>query len=381
MDNKLTLTACILTLSAGPMAFAHEVAYSHVHGDTNPAPPLKMVVEKKGPIKAPAESKEAIKTSGQGFWKFAAEKDLVPTPEETKAFLKGAHGTIIVDSDRDIVYWGLERVGWVAFSNRMSQSWVVKGDGMVSSGNLHGADILQRKGQLPLVVAADNVEHEVYLSDTTFTHVEKLDWPEGGPYTKKGEFNPTDAAFVGSEDIWVTDGYGKRFFMPAKAKPFKYTGTFYGGEKAFSNTPHGITYNSETKSLLVSARPEAIIKEYSLSKKKWLESMGLPAGAHVCDVDLWEDYALVPCLDGPPTAPGTPATPGPIYIVNLKKKTLVSTIQPKTELGYADAQHMHDAAWYVRGKGKDREVFVLFTNWNPGGIGALKLVNVPDKAN
>ena len=372
MDYKLSIGALLLALSAGSGA-AHEVAYSHVHGDTNPAVPLKFVVEKKGPIKAPAETKEPMTSSGQGFWKFAAQKDLVPTPEETKAFLKGAHGTIIVDTDRDIVFWGLEKVGWVAFSNRMSKSWVVKGDAMVSSGNLHGADILPRKGQLPLVVAADNVEHEVYVSDTSFTHAQKLDWPEGGPYTKKGEFNPTDAAFVGAGDIWITDGYGKHYFMPAKANPLKYTGTFYGGEKAFSNTPHGITYNPDTKSLLVSARPEAVIKEYSLGKKKWLEGMGLPAGAHVCDVDLWEDYALVPCLDGPNN------TPGPIYIVNLKKKTLVSTIKPKEELGYGDAQHMHDAAWYVRGKGKDREVFVLFTNWNPGGIGALKLVNIPDK--
>ncbi|MDB6034572.1 MAG: hypothetical protein JWM16_4910 [Verrucomicrobiales bacterium] len=373
MDYKLKIGFSILALGLGQAAFGHDVAYQHVHGDTNPATPLKFVTETKGPIKAPAEAKEALTTSGQGFWKFVAEKDLVPTPEETKNFLKGAHGTIIVDTDRDIVYWGLERVGWVAFSNRMSKSWVVKGDAMVSSGNLHGADILPRKGKLPLVVAADNVEHEVYLSDTSFTQVQKLEWPQGGPYTNKNQFNPTDAAFIDKDDIWITDGYGKHFFMSAKADPFKYTGTFYGGNKGFSETPHGITYNPETKNLLVSARPEAVIKEYSPRKNKWLESMGLPSGAHVCDVDVWGDYALAPCLDGPKN------TPGPIYVVNLKKREIVSTIKPKEELGYGDAQHMHDACWYVRGKGKDREVFILFTNWNPGGIGALKLVNVPDK--
>ena len=57
---------------------------------------------------------------------------------------------------------------------------------------------------------------------------------------------------------------------------------------------------------------------------------------------------------------------------------IVSTIKPKEDLGYSDAQHIHDAAWYVTGKGGKQEVYIVFTNWNPGGIGALKLVNAPD---
>jgi hypothetical protein len=320
---------------------------------------------------APAAAGQAV--SGQGYWKFAAMKDLVPTPEETKPFLKGAHGTIVIDHERDTVYWGLEKVGWVAFSNKLSQSAVVKGDPMFSSGNLHGADLLPRRGKLPLVVAADNVEGEVYLSDTTFQHARKLDWPEDGPYKSKKEFMPTDATFVGDSDIFVTDGYGKQWFRHGTTDPLKFDGPFIGG-KEFSRTPHGITYNSDRKSLLIAARPEAIIKEYAFRKDKWQESLALPAGSTVCDVDLWDDYALAPCLDGPNKASG------PIYIVNLKKRTIVSTIRVKDDLGYADALHIHDAAWYVRGKGKDREVYIIFTNWNPGGVGAIKLVSAPDKA-
>ncbi|HVK57581.1 MAG TPA: hypothetical protein VM735_02290, partial [Candidatus Kapabacteria bacterium] len=64
-------------------------------------------------------------------------------------------------------------------------------------------------------------------------------------------------------------------------------------------------------------------------------------------------------------------------IVNLKTKKIVSTIKPKEELGYTDAQHIHDACWYVQKKGRTTEVYVVFTNWNPGGIGALKLVGQP----
>jgi len=81
---------------------------------------------------------------------------------------------------------------------------------------------------------------------------------------------------------------------------------------------------------------------------------------------------LAACLDGPNK------TPGPLYIINLKMRAIVSTIKPKEELGYEDAQHLHDAAWYVTGKGKDQEVYILFTNWNPGGIGALRLVNIAE---
>ena len=355
-------------------AQAHEGDFTHLHGSTNPATPLKIAVETSGPVKAPAPLKEIVATSGQGFWKFAAAKELVPTPEETKPFLKGAHGTIIVDGERDLVYWGLEKVGWVAFSNQLKQSWVVKGDPKFTSGNIHGADILPRQGQLPLVIAADNAEGEVYVSDTGFQTAQVLGRP-GGPYKGKAAFAPTDAAFIDAKNVYVTDGYGSQWFMHATTEPFAYDGTFIGG-KEFSRTPHGIT-KSTHNTLYISARPEGIIKEYDYKKDKWAESLGLPPGSIVCDIDVWDDYALAPCLDGPKGPDGKPAK-APIYIINLKTKTVVSTIRVKDELGYDLADHIHDAAWYVRGKGRNREVYILFTNWNPGGIGALKLVNVTD---
>ncbi len=356
-------------LATALCANAHEAGFDHLHGSTNPPVPLKITPEKDGPVKLRSAAPQGPVT-GQGYWTFAAMKDLVPTPAETKSFLKDAHGTIVVDAERDVVYWGLQKIGWVAFSNNLSQSWVVKGDPMFSSGNLHGADIRPRRGKLPLVVAADNLEGEVYVSDTSFARAEKLDWPQNGPYKAKREYMPTDAAFAGSGEIFVTDGYGKQWFARGTTDPLKFDGPFIGG-KEFSRTPHGITYNEDEKSLLIAARPEAQIKEYFFKKDKWAETLGLPPGSTVCDIDLWEDYALAPCLDGPNK------TPGPIYIVNLKKRTIVSTLRVKEDLGYSDALHIHDAAWYVRGKGRNREVYVIFTNWNPGGIGAIKLVGLP----
>lgn len=331
---------------------------------------MKFEVETKGPVKA-SLLKAPQPLSGQGYWKFVAATNLVPVPAAACNNIKGAHGTIIVDSQRDIVYWGLQSVGWIGFSNNLSTSWIVQGDPMFSHGNLHGADILQRRGKLPLVAVADNVDGQVYFSDTSFQHAEKLDWPENGPYKAKKEFHPTDVTFVNNKDMIVTDGYGRAFVLPATVDPLKYNGTFLGG-KDFSKTPHGVTYNADTKTLLVSARPEGQIKRWLVNKQKWIETLGLPPGSTVCDLDLWGDYALAPCLEGPDHKPG------PIYIINLKKKSIVSTIRVKEELGYTDALHIHDAAWYVTGKGNKQEVYILFTNWNPGGVGALKLVAAAD---
>jgi hypothetical protein len=363
------LTAGLPLAALAAAALGHDAGHDHAHHSPAIAEALPFRVEAKTPVKGAKTPAGSVKTSGQGAWTFAAALDRVPVPEAAKPSLKGAHGTLIVDAERDTVFWGLENVGWIAFRDRLTQSEILAGDPVLAKGNLHGADLLPRKGQLPLVVAADNVEGHVYLSDTRFTAVEQVGIPKGGPYTDGKGFAPTDAAFTRTGEIYATDGYGKAYFMPLTAAPLAYTGAFYGG-KAASQTPHGVTYDAKDQSLLVSARPEGQIKRWSLAKEEWLAIHGLPAGSTVCDVDLLGDYALAPCLNGPNNSPG------PIYIINLKTKAIVSTIKPKEELGYTDAQHIHDACWYVSGKGGKRELYVLFTNWNPGGVGAVKLVSL-----
>ncbi len=367
----------ILSLAAAmaaSSAFAHEVAgdKSHDH-EATAVTPLAFALEKKGPVRAPKaiKAEPGLKVTGQGFWKFVAAPELVPVPAEAQSKVKPAHGTLIVDKETDTVYWGLQQVGWIAFSNKLTQSWIVQGDPVMAKGNLHGADILPRKGKRPLIAAADNTTGQIFLTDTSFQKAEILRIPEGQPYADKKGFAPTDVAFVGENELWVTDGYGKAWFMPVTVSPLKYGGKYFGG-KAFSGTPHGITYDPRDKSLLVSARPEGLVKRFDLKHEHVHDIEGLPPGSIVCDVDLWGDYALAPCLDGPNRSSG------PIYIINLKKRTVVSTLKVKDDLGYDLALHIHDACWYVTGKGAKQEVYVLFTNWNPGGIGAIKLVNIPD---
>ncbi|MCW5556876.1 MAG: hypothetical protein KIT22_03405 [Verrucomicrobiae bacterium] len=366
-----TASAAVLTTASLLLPIAVEAHQPAPDAATaaGPAPlSLPVQVETRGPVRAPKEPAPAgAATSGQGFWTFAAVPDALPLPIETQPFIKGAHGTLVVDYSQDTVYWGLENIGFVGFSNRLSNSWVVRGGQALRQGNLHGADLIERRGQPPLIAAADNVEGEVYLTDTTFQNVAKLGVPDLPPYADKKGFAPTDVAFTSQEELYVTDGYGKAYVMPATVNPFAYKGTSFGG-KAMSQTPHGITFAPADKSLLISARPEAQIKRWSPPKQQFLEVLGLPAGSIVCDVDLWGDYALAACLSSANDKPGA------LYIVNLKKRAIVSVIKPKEELGYEFAQHMHDACWYLPGKGSRQEVYVLCTAWNPGGIGALTLV-------
>lgn len=368
--NRILITSVAAILIVAP-GLAHDTTTPHK--DVPPSvQPWPFKPESKGPIKAPAPLNEKTPVSGQGFWKFIAVTNAMPVPPEIGTNMVRAHGTVVFDVERDTVYWGLKKFGWVAFSNQLRDSWIVKGDEAFARNNLHGADILPRKGQRPLIAAADNEGYKVYLTDTTFQNPQILTRPPGGPFVGTNEFyRPTDVAFVNAKQLFITDGYGSGSFLSATTQPFAYEPGYYGGHD-FSKTPHGITFDPRDKNLLLSARPEGQLKRWSIKQKKVLSINALPAGTLLCDVDLWGDYALAACLEAPNKGPG------PLMIVNLKTQTVVSTIKPKEELGYTFADHMHDACWYFHKEGRRTDVYIVFTAWNPGGIGALKLVNVAE---
>ena len=117
--------------------------------------------------------------------------------------------------------------------------------------------------------------------------------------------------------------------------------------------------------MLWSLKSNAVVKTHGLPAGT---ANGKPSAPTVCDFELWGDYAVAPCLDGPG------GIPGPIYILNRKKWEIVSVVAPRAELGFMQAQHIHDVTLY---KHKGR-LWLLFTNWNPGGIGAAELVRVTD---
>lgn len=365
-----TLLCASAFAASGLVATAHDAGAPHHHTAVS-TKPFPFITETTGPVKLPTTRLEpGTKVTGNGYWKFIARRDLAPTPEAAMPHRTKAHGTLIVDKESGNLYWPLVGAGWIGYSNGLASAWMIKGDAAFDAGTVHGADLWPRKGKAPLVAAADNVAGKLYLTDTTFQHAKVLSVPDGAPYTKKN-FNPTDAAFVSADEVWFTDGYAQAWLMPVDVESFSYEGAFYGGKK-LSGTPHGITYRPQEKAMLVAARPEGLMKRLPLKTGVVDEIAGLPAGSTVCDFDIWGDYALAPCLNGPDRSAG------PIYLINLKKRAVVATIKVKEELGYEDAQHIHDACWYVTGKGDQQKVFVVFTNWNPGGIGAIQLVNIPD---
>lgn len=343
---------------------------------TRPVMALQVVEESTGPVPARSSAAAGQRTTGAGFWKFvAADEGILPLPNEINDKVVPAHGTLIVDRERDIVYWGLKGVGWVEFSQKLTKSRVIKGDAMFTTGNIHGAELFPRPGKPPLVVSTDDEENEVYVSDTTFTNARKLEWPNRPPYTQKTAFKPTDATFIGENEAYITDGYGSGFIAPISTSEVTYKGSFIGGRQELSRTPHGITRDPGDEGLYISARPEGQVKKWYPGKQEYGQTLALPPGNTICDIDLWGDYALAPCLDGGnPAARGQARPSGPVYILNLKTNSIAATLRPQAELGFADALHIHDATWYVMGEGDQREVYILFTNWNPGGIHAMKLV-------
>jgi len=368
-----SLATGLFALGAGALVvFAHDTSSPQAHGVDPAIQSWPVRPERTGPVKAPGPLREKLPVSGQGFWKFIAATNAVPVPAEAQSVLHRAHGTVVFDADNDTVYFATKRVGWIGFSNQLRDSWIVAGDAAFKSNNVHGADLLPRKGRPPLIAAADNEGYFVYLTDTTFQNPQILRRPPDGPFAGTNEFyRPTDVAFVDAHRLFITDGYGSGYFMPATTEPFAYEPGYYGGHE-FSQTPHGITFDPHDGSLLISARPEGQLKRWSIREKKVLAIGALPEGTLLCDVDLWGDYALAACLEGPGKAPG------PLVIVNLKTQTIASVIKPKEELGYAFADHMHDACWYLHKQGSRTDVYLVFTSWNPGGIGALKLVKVAD---
>ena len=373
MPARRTFLARVTVLIAGittaSACRAHDTGAPHAH-EPAATVPLASITETEAPVPRPrAEALPAgTRVTGRGCWRFVAARDLVPVPPDALPKVVGAHGTLVVDPGTDTVYWGLEGVGWIAFTEGLTKSAIVAQDPVFKSGNLHGADILPRPGDRSLVAVADNLSGRVYLSDTSFERPRVLGMPALEPYADGKRYAPTDVAFAGAERLWITDGYGKAWFMPAAVEPLAFEGQAFGG-KAFSRTPHGITHDPHTDALLVAARPEGLIKTWDPGKRQVRTVDGLPPGSTVCDTDLWGDYALAPCLDGPDK------TPGPIAIVNLRKRAVVALLQPKVDLGYEDADHIHDACWYVTGGGDRRQVYVVYTNWKPGGVGALRLVN------
>jgi hypothetical protein len=114
-----------LFLAGGLRVDAHEVAKASAAPAAARTMPFE--VDAKGPVKVagPRVKRSDLQVSGQGYWTFTPVVGAVPVPVEALPLIKGAHGTVIVDAEKDVVYWGLENVGWVGFGDRLDRKSVV----------------------------------------------------------------------------------------------------------------------------------------------------------------------------------------------------------------------------------------------------------------
>src|SRR5579884_2974431 len=127
-------------------------------------------------------------------------------------------------------------------------------------------------------------------------------------------------------------------------------------------TAHGITLVPGTKQFDISDRPHSEIKRFT-RYGHYLGTLKMPSGSLPCDIDYLGHYAVVAALDGP-----DPSRGAPIYI--LEDGKLVSTIDPKDDLGLKNFKHIHNAVL----RKVNNKLYIIVQAWNPGDFAILEQV-------
>ena len=112
----------------------------------------------------------------------------------------------------------------------------------------------------------------------------------------------------------------------------------------------------------IADRPNSEVDRFA-SDGRYGDTLKLPKGSFPCDIDYIDDYSVVGCLHGPDREKGAP-----IYV--LRGDEIISTIMPKTELGLANFQHIHNAVMVRR---NDR-YYIIAQAWNPGDFAVLEQI-------
>ncbi|MER2491588.1 hypothetical protein [Catenovulum sediminis] len=221
------------------------------------------------------------------------------------------------------------------------------GDHNLGWGAPHGLDLVYENGQKFL-----------YLS-TNFNDVKKLDmqgnlvWQSEsqetpGDYGEK--YRPTDSALdPNSNLLYIADGYGSNKINLHNKNSGHYLNITWTGAQAGNPylTPHGVTYDPRHNQVIVSDRGNKRILYYTTEGKfvKQVKGQGISA---VCNTDVWQDYLLVPNLDG--------------TVVYLDKNNkLIDTIELNKVLGEQGHKHPHDAIFMSNGD-------VVIGTWKPGKL-------------
>lgn len=322
------------------------------------------------------------KVSGQGAMKFRVLYTSSELPEAALKVLASAHGGFAVDrrEGRGETYFALSGAGILEISADLKRIRLLSTSAEMKDVNLHSATIWYASDGTPYLVFAANDAGKVFtttlegrLVNTLNTPVSEDDFDNptvNNYFVGGGNFAPTDVEELDGL-YYVTTGYSNLDFVLTarilRLNPFQvvWHPLAFGGRgtgQGQFGTAHGITVPPGTHWLDISDRPNSKIDRFT-RYGQYLSTLKMPNGSLPCDINFCDNYAIVPCLDGPDRRKGAP-----IYVLEAQK--IISTIFPKDDLGLANFKHIHNAVL----RKIDRRFYIIAQAWNPGDFAILEQV-------
>lgn len=346
LNNWLSWSAFLgLTAVSSMPATAHE---GHDHGES----------------KAVSTAPDPTATTGSGDLTFRYRADLSELPQEIAKGIQPAHGGFAKTPTGEI-YFGLQGTGLIRLSADLTEKTLVSAEGDLLGGGLHNTTYLERDGGG--LVLPDNERGKVIVVGLDGVPITTLGTPAG---INAGDYHPTDTDIASNGLLYIVDGYGKsKLVLAADLDKKEYTDQRFGGpaaerqtETKFS-TNHGVTFDATDDTLVIADREHQWAQRLTLDGK-FVE--GYQTLGAVCDIDFvefgGERLMIAGCLRGPKWGVGV--------VQILRDGEVVSTLNPKEDLGLDQFEHIHNAIGVV----VEGKLFVLCYGWNPGCYAVLEHV-------
>ncbi|MGH9721682.1 MAG: hypothetical protein ACRD8O_15860, partial [Bryobacteraceae bacterium] len=331
----------------------------------------------------PGSKSQSPAASGQGKLKFRVLYTSSHLPAEAQKVLKSAHGGFAVDMrpGKGETYFSLKGAGIIQISSDFKTTRMLDTAAEMKDTNLHNTTIWLAPDGTPFLTFPGNETNQVFTTSLDGKLLHALKTPDGGvdlghpvatDYFKgAGNFIPTDVEQLDGL-LYITTGYSNLdFVLTARivsTNPFRavWHDFAFGGRGTSAGqfgTGHGITVPPGTRRLDIADRPNAEIDRFT-RYGQYLSTLRMPLGSFPCDTYYLGKYAVVGSLHGPDRSKGAP-----IYI--LENDQLVSTVMPKSDLGLANFQSIHNAVLREAG-GK---LYIIAQAWNPGDFAILEQVS------
>jgi len=321
--------------------------------------------------------------SGQGAMKFKLLYDSHHLPEQAQAVLVKAHGGFVVDRrpGKEETYFALPGVGILRLSADLTRVTILPTAEAMKNVNLHGTSLwFDPSDETPYLVFPANDAGKVFTTTLDGKLVNTLDAPTASDkfeypeihdyFLGGGNFAPTGVAYLDGL-YYITTGYSNLDFVLTarivRVNPFEsaWNDLAFGGKgngRSQFQTAHGITLVPGSTNFDISDRPHSEVKRFS-RYGHYLSTLKMPMGSLPCNIDYLGEYSVVAALDGP-----DPSRGAPIYLFQNGK--LLSTIDPKDDLGLVNFKHVHNAAL----RRLDNKFYIIAQAWNPGDFAILEQV-------